>query len=429
MERMIRLQIYTVKSGDTLYRIARRLQTPMEEIVYLNQLRNPGVLSVGQALLIPEPKFHTVKPGDTLYQIARMHQISLRALLDANPQIKDPDKLRPGQTIVLPRDAIGFRAITVNGYFSNVSEQTLNESLPYLSLLSAFCYRADETGGLVKNYSVDLAKSAAQGVQNLMSVTNLREQGGFSSELAHRILTDIAVQDNLVNNIFRTLEQEDFDGVNLDLEYVFPQDRASYNQFLARLSDALHRRDYLLVTALAPKCSDEQPGLLYEAHDYAFHGQVADFTVLMTYEWGYTYGPPMAVAPLNMVKKVLDYAVTEIPREKILMGVPNYGYAWAIPFRQGTRARAISNTEAVTLAGETGSMIEFDVKAKAPFFRYRKDGMQHEVWFEDARSLRAKMELVDEYGIGGVSFWNLNRLFRTNFAVPEGMYQVRKYAS
>ena len=421
------MQIYVVKSGDTLYRIARRTQTPMEDLIYVNQLQNPGVLSVGQALLIPDPKFYTVQPGDSLYKIAKMHQISLRSLIDANPQLPDPDKLQPGQVIVLPLDAVGFRAITVNGYFTNVSARTLDESLPYLSLLSAFSYRADEEGNLIKNFDVDLTQSAQSGVKNLMTVTNLRAQGGFSSEIAHSLLNDQAAQDNLVNSIFQTLEQEDFSGVNVDMEYVFPQDRMRYNQFLARLSDALHRRDYILVTALAPKLSDDQQGLLYEAHDYAFHGQVADFTVLMTYEWGYSYSPPMAVSPLNMVKKVLEYAVTEIPREKILMGIPNYGYDWTLPFQQGTRAAALSNIRAVTLAGEAGAEIEFDTKAQTPYYRYRRDGAQHEVWFEDARSLQAKMNLVDKYKIGGVSFWNLNNLFRTNFYVLESMYQMRKY--
>lgn len=422
------MQIYVVKSGDTLYKIARATQTPMEEIIYVNQLQNPGVLSVGQALILPDPKLHTVKAGDTLYTIAKMYQISLRSLIDANPQLSDPDRLQVGQLITIPVDAVGFHPITVNGYFSNVNERTLTESLPYLSLLSAFSYRAGASGGLTQNFRVDLTKSRDFGVRNLMTVTNLREEGGFSSEIAHTLLTDEAAQDNLVNQVFQALEQEDFDGVNLDFEYIFPADRANYNRLVARMADALHRRDYLFVTALAPKISDEQQGLLYEAHDYAFHGQAADFTVLMTYEWGYTYSPPMPVAPVNLVKRVLDYAVTEIPSEKILMGIPNYGYDWTLPFREGTRAQAISNVRAVTLAGECGAQIEFDRKAKTPHYRCMRDGAGHEVWFEDARSLQAKLELVDEYRLGGVSFWNLNRLFRTNFLTLEQMYRVKKFS-
>ncbi len=416
------MQIYVVKSGDTLYRIARRFGTPMEELIYVNQLQAPGVLSVGQAMLIPQPKLHIVQKGESLYSIAKQHNLSLRAVIDANPQLKDPDKLAVGQAVILPVDNVGTRQVVVNGYFSNVSERTLAESLPNLTFLSAFSYRVEADGTLTKDFAVDL--DAAAPAQRLMCVTNLKQKGGFSSDLAHRLLTDQSVQDRVVDSILETLAQESFAGVNLDLEYVYPEDRAAYNQFLSRLADALHRRDRLLVTALAPKLSDEQTGLLYEAHDYAFHGQVADYTVLMTYEWGYTYGPPMAVAPIDMVEKVLRYAVSEIPSEKILMGIPNYGYDWTLPYREGTAARVLSNVQAVTLAGEAGAEIRFDEAAKVPFYRYAVNGTAHEVWFEDARSLQAKLDLVEAFDLAGVSFWNLNRLFRTNFAVLNSMYRV-----
>ena len=259
-----------------------------------------------------------------------------------------------------------------------------------------------------------------------MTVTNQRESGGFSGQIAHSLLTEEAPQDALVNNIFQTLEQEAFSGVNLDLEYVFPADRARYNQFLARLSDALHRRGYLLVTALAPKQSDDQPGLLYEAHDYAFHGQVTDYAVLMCYEWGYTYGPAMAVAPVDQVRRVLTYALREIPAGKILLGIPNYGYDWTLPYQQGSAAKPLTNVAAVTLAGEVGAEIRFDPKAQAPYFRYTREGRQHEVWFEDLRSVQAKLDLVEEFRLGGLSFWNLNALYRANFLALEHMYQIEK---
>ena len=146
-----------------------------------------------------------------------------------------------------------------------------------------------------------------------------------------------------------------------------------------------------------------------------------------SYEWGYTYGPAMAVSPINMVRRVLDYAVSVMPAGKILMGVPNYGYNWTLPFVQGTAARPLTNVGAVTLAGSVGAEIRFDERAQAPFFNYTdSEGRRHEVWFEDARSLRAKYRLVNEYGLAGVSFWNLNRLFRTNFLVLESMYSVEK---
>ena len=175
---------------------------------------------------------------------------------------------------------------------------------------------------------------------------------------------------------------------------------------------------YILVSALAPKISAEQEGTLYEAHDYAVHGELMDHVVIMTYEWGYTYSPPMAVAPINEVRRVLDYAVTEIPREKIFMGIPNYGYNWTLPYVEGTAAQTISNVGAVNLAYNVGAYINFDPVAQAPFFNYYdENGRLHEVWFEDARSILAKLSLANEFRLGGLSYWTINQYFPQNWLV------------
>ncbi len=422
------MELYVVKNGDTVYQIARRYSVPVDDIVFANQLQNPDVLSVGQALIIPNREARrTVSRGDTLYSIARRYGVSLARLTAANPQITDPNRIYPGQTVILPADGQPTREIIVNGYVTDAEDSTLNATLPYLTFLSPFSYRSDRLGNLTPTFHLNLALSGGHRTANLLTLTNLKEEGGFSSQIAHAILTDQTVQDNFLSNVEALLGQGGWYGVNVDFEYVYQFDRESYNQFLRRLTERMHHLGYIVVTALAPKLSEGQQGLLYAAHDYAAHGRTVDYVVLMTYEWGYTYGPAMAVAPLHMVRRVLDYAVQVMPAERILMGVPNYGYDWTLPFVQGSAARSLTNVEAVTLAGQMKAGIQYDQAAQSPFFRYRDgEGRQHEVWFEDARSLRAKYALVEEYGLAGVSFWNLNHLFRTNFLVLESMFQVEK---
>jgi len=427
-ERKDILQIYVVRSGDNLYQIARRFSVSVDDIVSANQLQNPDVLAVGQALVIPQTeRRHTVRSSQTLSGIARSYGVSLQRLIAANPQIQNPNRIDPGQVLVIPSAQRSPGRILVNGYITDASDSTLRAALPYLTFLSPFSYRSDMEGELFPTFNVNTELSAGYDVANLLTVTNLRAQGGFSSDIAHAILTDQGVQNNFLENLEQALAGGDYYGVNVDFEYVYPFDRQSYNQFLSRLTERMHALGYIVVTALAPKLSDEQQGLLYTAHDYAFHGRTADYVVLMTYEWGYTYGPAMAVAPINMVRRVLDYAVSVIPAGKILLGVPNYGYNWTLPFAQGTAAQPLTNVGAVTLAGQARAAIQFDETAQAPFFRYNDtNGRTHEVWFEDARSLQAKYALVEDYGLGGVSFWNLNNLFRTNFLVLESMYSVEK---
>lgn len=422
------MELYVVRSGDTVYQIARRYSTSADDIIFANQLQNPSVLSVGQALVIPNHETrHTVSRGDTLYSIARRYGVSLPRLAAANPQIANPSRIYPGQTVTIPTGGGQMGEIIVNGYVTHAADSTLNATLPYLTFLSPFSYRSDLQGNLTPTFRLNTTLSGGHRTANLLTLTNLLEAGGFSSQIAHAILTDQTVQDAFLENVEALLREGGWYGVNVDFEYVYQFDRESYNQFLRRLIQRMHQLGYIVVTALAPKLSDSQQGLLYSAHDYAAHGQTVDYVVLMTYEWGYTYGPAMAVAPLNMVRRVLDYATQVIPAGKILMGIPNYGYDWTLPFAQGTAARSLTNVEAVTLAGQVGANIQFDQAAQSPFFRYYDaDGRQHEVWFEDARSLRAKYALVAEYGLGGVSFWNLNNLFRTNFLVLESIFSVEK---
>ena len=422
------MEIYVVKSGDTLYGIARRYGVSIDTLREANQLQDPTLLSVGQSLLIPrEDALYTVRRGDTLHGIVRRYGLPLACLIAANPQITDPNRIQIGQTLRVPLGGCGQGEILVNGYISGAARASLEAQLPYLSFLSPFSYRADAEGGLTKDYSFDDTAAESFGAARLLTVTNQRAGGGFSGDIAHAIFRDETVQGRFLENLGRELAKGGYYGLNLDFEYVFPYDREAYNSFLQRLSERLHCLGYLLVTALAPKVGGDQQGLLYTAHDYAAHSRAADYVVLMTYEWGYTYGPPMAVAPIERVRQVLDYAVSVMPAGKILLGVPNYGYDWTLPFRQGSAARVLSNVGAVTLAGQAGAAIEYDERAQAPFFRYYdSDGRQHEVWFEDARSLRAKYALVGEYGLAGVSIWNLNTCYRTLYLLLESMYGTEK---
>ena len=138
----------------------------------------------------------------------------------------------------------------------------------------------------------------------------------------------------------------------------------------------------------------------------------------------------MAVAPYNKVREVLDYAVTAIEPSKIQMGIPNYGYDWALPFERGvTRTRVIGNVAAVEQARDENVAIEFDEVARAPFYTYYdENGIQHIVWFEDARSIDAKVRLVNEYGFNGVSYWTIMRFFPQNWWVVISLYNINKLA-
>ncbi len=424
------MDIHVVKPGESVYTIANQYGVSWQKVVSDNELQNPNQLVIGQTLVILEGnRQHVVRRGESLYIIAMEYQVRISDILRANPQITDPSRLTIGQVINIPQKNIKFGPIQVNGYaFPNISMDVLRKTLPYLTYLSIFSYHVNSDGSLDPIEDTQLIQAArAARVAPLMVITNLGEEGGFDSDLASTILNNNALQETLINNVIRVLEEKNYSGLDIDFEYIKPEDRESYNNFLRKVVARLRPMGYSITTALAPKIAADQEGILYEAHDYPVHGALVDHVIIMTYEWGYTYSPPRAVAPINEVRKVLNYAVTAIPREKIFMGIPNYGYNWTLPFEEGTAAQSISNVGAVDLAYQVGANINYDPIAQAPYFRYYdENGREHEVWFEDARSILAKLTLANEFRVGGVSYWTINSYFPQNWLVLNSVYDIQK---
>jgi len=261
------------------------------------------------------------------------------------------------------------------------------------------------------------------GASALMHLSTLTENGNFSSERAEELFANPAAMDTLARNVLAEIEEKGYTGLDIDFEFIPASAAQAYADFIARLRTLLSPRGYTVIAALAPKTRADQPGLLYEGHDYAAVGAAADAVLLMTYEWGYTYGPPMAVAPINAVRSVLDFAVSVIPREKIYMGLPNYAYDWLLPYKQGySRATSIGNDEALDIARRFGAEIKFDEASQTPYFSYYNGGEQHEVWFEDVRSMAAKFALIREYGFAGGGYWNMMRPFNQGFLMQFLMF-------
>ena len=419
-----------VRPGETLYGISVQYGVPMSRLIADNMLPDPSRLVVGQTLVVRFPRqTHTVRSGETLGQIARQYGISVRQLQRNNPVLEGGMLIYPGQTLVIRYQDTPQDTIRVNGYaYPFIDRPLLRSTLPYLTYLTPFTYGITPQGGLLDLDDQWLISAAGRGgAAPLMHLSTLTKDGSFSNELASLVLNDMDVQNALVASVRRTLEEKGYRGLDVDFEYVFPDDGPAYVAFLRRLTDELNPMGYPVLAALAPKTSASQKGLLYEAHNYAAIGSAVNEVLLMTYEWGYAYSLPMAVAPLPNVRAVVEYALTEIPAEKIWLGIPNYGYDWPLPVIRGeTRATSISNQYAVSLAGRYGAVIQYDETAQSPWFRYRDErGSEHEVWFEDARSIAAKLELIRQYGLQGAGYWNLMRPFPQNWVVLSSLFQIQ----
>ena len=422
------MDIHVVQPGDTMYRLARQYGVSMDRLIQDNQLPDPSHLVVGQTIVVQYPELtHTVKAGDSLYSIAQTHDTTAVQLLRNNPSLHGRDLIYPGQVLVVRYTNQPRGPLTVNSYaYPYIGRDLLRDTLPYLSLLTPFTYRF--TGGdLIPLQDEVLVNAALQSrVSPVFHLSNLDEQDQFSGELAHTLLENENDQKQLIANILRTADQKGYRWVDVDFEFLQAGDAAAYAQFLARLRQALIPSGRPLMAALAPKASADQAGRLYEGIDYHLIAQSVDYALLMTYDWGYISGPPMAVAPLPEVRKVVEYALTEFHPEDLFLGIPNYGYNWTLPLREDRLAKSVNNVEAVQLAWDRHAAIRYDEQAQSPWFRYVDDsGAEHEVWFEDARSIQAKLNLALDYGLFGVGYWNLDRPFPQNWVVLNATANIR----
>ena len=276
------------------------------------------------------------------------------------------------------------------------------------------------------NDELRIQASIAENVVPMMSITNFTSTAA-GSNVAHIVLSSSALRGRVITNMIQAMEKKGYQGVNIDFENVLPEDREFYNQFLQETVDRMHPRGFFVSTAVAPKVSGTQAGLLYEAHDYEAHGRIVDFVVLMTYEWGYRKGPPQAISPINQMRRVVEYARSVIPSEKIFLGFQIYARDWLLPHVQGQEAKTFSPQEAMNLALKYGASIQYDTLAQSPFFHYvDEQGHRHEVWFEDARSAQAKFNLTKEFNLGGISYWALGYPYPQNWALLRDNFNIRK---
>lgn len=423
------MNIHIVKSGDTVSKIAQQYGVPQFVVTTLNNLEDIPNLVVGQALLILVPtQYHTVNQGETVYSIAQQYGVSVNRIYLNNPILRGQNLVYPGQTLVISFESDRTREIDVNGYaYPYIDRNLLRSTLPYINYMTPFTYGITNSGGLVDLDDEEIIALANEyGVTPLMHLSTLTEQGGFSNELASMVLNSPEIQDSLTSDIIENIQNKGYGGLDIDFEFVYPQDAQLYGDFIGKLAGELNPLGYDVVAALAPKTSDTQRGLLYEGHDFRAIGENANAVLLMTYEWGYTYGPPLAVAPIRNVRQVVEYALGIIPPEKIFLGIPNYGYDWTLPYVKGeSRADSISNVEAIQIAARNGAEIQFDEVAQSPWFRYTdSEGREHEVWFEDVRSIQQKFNLINEKNLRGAGYWNLMRPFQQNWSLLDYMFDV-----
>lgn len=424
------MQIHIVQSGETLYSIASLYGVDSSVLAFNNDIADPLRLPVGQPIAIVVPTVvHTVQSGETLDSIASLYGVTFNHIFRRNLFLNGRTEIFAGQLLYIETERELLGSFATGGYaYPFVSDTLLRRALPLMGALMPFTYGFRPDGSLISPDDGAMISAALDyGTEPVMHLSTLTENDVFSVELASALFASAETQRVLLDSVISNMQQKGYTALDVDFEFLGAENAVSYAEFISYCRERLAPYGWGVMTALAPKTSDDQAGTLYEGHDYALLGEAADAVLLMTYEWGYTYGPPMAVSPIKPVRDVVDYALTRIPAEKILLGISNYGYDFTLPYIQGvSRATSVSTKRAFTLASENGAEIFFDDTVLAPYFDYTVNGVAHRVWFEDVRSISSRLRLMAEKGLRGALWWNLNRENNQSLVAINNLIDIKR---
>lgn len=280
----------------------------------------------------------------------------------------------------------------------SVSLDSLRSNVGRLDIVAPHWLEIDESGEVlsseVREAATVLRSSSAVVLPSVV----------LSSRLAgNRIVTDPAVGTTATAQLLAAVAP--WDGLALDFEGLDPGDRAGLSAFIRSLGAALRTAGKYFAVALPAKTRDVQTGWA-GAYDYGAIAGAADLYVVMAYGFRTSASEsPGSTAPLTWMDASMAYAVSQLPADRLLLGVPFYGYDWNVT--RGPPARAVRFSEARALVDATGAIPRFDPDIGSATFEYTSAGEAHEVWYEDERSLGAKLGLVLKYGLGGVGAWRL----------------------
>lgn len=429
------MQIYRVQLGDTLDQIAAQFGISVDQITRVNGIDPLAPLVVGMNLVIPlelvmPTTTYTVESGDTIYTIANEQNTSIVQIINDN-DLSFPYTLNPGQVLTIRPGQPKPSAETL-GYYDPSNQvdpaALIREFGPYLTYLGIFDFPITETGEIIGSIDEEvLEASILSEVLALPVLTNL-VSGEFDSDLAHTVLGDEQILDVFLDNILAFLEQYSLQGVLIDFENLYPEDRDLFTNFIRLLYERLHAVDKILVVNIAAKWEDLPDRPWAGFFDYRALSPYMDIAAIMTYEWGYRSGPPFPIAPLPYVERVLDYAIeNEIEASQILMGMVFYGYNWELPYNPDTLATTVTLPRVWDLARIHNSDIIFDSESQTPHMLYIDEiGIQHEVWFEDALSHYLKYQLAQTYDLRGVFYWIINFPFDATWYIVSNLFNIEK---
>lgn len=396
--------IHVVKQGETISSIAELYGKSAERLALENGLIETDRLAVGETLVILYPEIeYTVEEGDTLGNIARKYNVSIMELLRNNPYLSDRQYIYPGEVIVIKYMAERTRKITTNGFaYPFVNIDTLRKTLPFLTYLTVFSYYYTDRGEIININDAEIIQiSKSYGVAPIMMLSGFSISQDEEVEVVHNLLINEDAQYLLINNLITILLNKGYYGINFKTPYIAPADRPLFTEFINKLSTRLHAAGYVVFISLTMTVFELLSNIRYEGLPNEGLGMAVDKIVVITYEYGFTFGIPPTLVPFETFNNIFEYETLLTPPDKLATGLSTIGYVWMLPYsEEKARGQSMSYDSAIALARAVGAEIQFDDITKSSYFMYTSQ-YEYIVRFRDAREINAVLSLIPAHNLDG----------------------------
>ena len=304
----------------------------------------------------------------------------------------------------IPKKTVGYLV-----YWNKTAGlQTIDNNVSVFSEISPWAYTASASGDVVVDPSggsniTDSTTRSHLASLNLIVVPTIHNliNGSWDGTTIHNILSDSQIRAHHIDSIVNMIDAYHYDGVDIDYENLQSGDRDAYSSFIHDLATRLHQQHYILAVDVYGKTSEPGDWNGPQAQDYQSLGQSADEVRIFLYD--YNPGTTGPIAPYSWTSNVIAFAKTKISAAKIIQGVPLYGYDWA----GSNYPTTLTWAGATATASQNSATVNFDSTDHAPNYTYSSGGVNHTVWFENQQSTGYKLDLTNNYDIGGVTFWNV----------------------
>lgn len=428
------MDIYVVQPNDTIYSIATKFGVSATKLIQYNEIEKPNQLVPGQTLVIVYPnQTYTVQEGDTLESIANVYDVSIMQLLRNNPFLSNRD-VYPGEEIIISFNTTG--TLTTNGFvYPFIDIDTLKKTLPNLTYITIYAYRVIRNGEIISYFddSEIIKLSKEYGTLPLLAVTSLSLQGEPDIDIAYNILTSNEYQQNVVNNIVKIIKSKGYSGANMIFDYMNISTQYQHEDYIKTIKNGLEKEGYLLFVTINPIILYFNNKLTFEEVDYSILSQYINGMAFLHFIWGVNYGPPLPVNSISNIRIFINYITTNVPPDMITIGVSLISYNWKLPYIPGkTYANSLTINSAHDLAREVGATIQFDDISQTPYFMYNLVTNEsidtHIVWSIDARTISGIVEIVSEFGLNGITLWNLMIYTPQLWLVINSQFDIVKFS-